>query len=90
MKYFRVFKRKSDEYQMQSELEWQNVEQERSGTCWHLKVADGEKRPTSDVLKKLSATLKSTSKVFWTVIQILFFEELNQDILWKKKLIKES
>ena len=74
---------------MQSELEWQNVEQEHSGTCWHLKVADGKKR-ISDALKKLSATLKSTSKVFWTVIQTLFFEELNQDTLWKKKLIKES
>ena len=59
MKYFRVFKRKSDEYQMQSELEWQNVEQEHSGTCCHLKEADGQKRPTSDVLKKLSATLIS-------------------------------
>ena len=75
---------------MQSELEWQNVEQEHSGTWCHLKVADGEKLPTSDVFKKLSATLKSTSKVFWTVIQTLFFEELNQDTLWKKKLIKES
>ena len=90
MKYFRVFKRKSDEYQMQSELEWQNVEQEHSGTCCNLKEADSQKRPTSDVLKKLSATLKSTSKVFWTVIQTLFFEELNQDTLWKKKLIEES